>query len=68
MAISDQIGRLTTLRNNIRTKLIGLGILPAASTSATLSECYSVLSNVTGLGASSYTPTTTTQVIPSGRY
>ena len=68
MAISDQIGRLTTLRNNIRTKLIGLGILPAASTSATLSECYSVLSSVTGLGASSYTPTTTSQVIASGQY
>ena len=68
MAISNQISRLTTLRNSIRTKLIGLGILPAASSSATLSECYSVLSNVIGLGASSYTPTTTTQTIPSGRY
>ena len=68
MAISNQIQRLTTLRNNIRTKLINLGILPAASTSATLSECYNVLSSVTGLGASSYTPTTVSQVIPSGRY
>ena len=68
MSISTEITRITTLRNNIRTKLIGLGILPAASSSATLGECYSALSSVVGLSASSYTPTTTAQVIAAGRY
>ena len=68
MAISTQISRLTTLRNNIRTKLISLGILPSSSSSATLSQCYSALSNVVGLGATSYTPTTATQTISAGRY
>ena len=68
MAISTQISRLMSLRDAIRTKLIGLGILPAVSTSATLSQCYDALSGVTALGAMSYTPTTAAQTIPSGRY
>lgn len=68
MAISNQISRLMSLRDAIRTKLIGLGILPTASTSATLSQCYDALSGVTALGAMSYTPTTTSQVIASGKY
>ena len=68
MAISDQIARLTSLRNDFRSKFIDIGLLPSASISATFSDCYSVLSSVSGLGASSYTPTSSAQVIPSGTY
>lgn len=68
MAISDQISRLQTLRNNIRTKLITLGILPSSSTSATLNDCYTALNNVNGKSSSDLTVSGNTVSVPAGYY
>lgn len=68
MSIATQITRLTTLRNNIRTKLISLGILSSSATSATLSDCYDGINVVTAQSATTYTPTTSNQTIAAGKY
>lgn len=68
MSIATQITRLTTLRNNIRTKLISLGILSSSATSATLSDCYDGINAVTAQSATTYTPTTSNQTIAAGKY
>lgn len=69
MSIATEISRLTTLRNNIRTKLINLGII--SNSSATLSDCYTGLNGVTKQTASGNTTlnsSTTTKSFAAGYY
>lgn len=66
MSIATQISRLTTLRNNIRTKLIALGII--SNSSADLEDCYDAINGITAKSAATYTPTTTAQSIAAGQY
>lgn len=48
MSIATQISRLTTLRDNIRTKLISLGLL--SDTSADLEDCYDAIDSIPCVG------------------
>ena len=66
MSIATQISRLTTLRNNIRTKLINLGII--SDSSADLEDCYDAINSITAKSAATITPTTTAQTISAGQY
>lgn len=66
MSIATQISRLTTLRNNIRTKLINLGII--SDSSADLEDCYNAINGITAKSAATITPTTTAQTISAGQY
>ena len=66
MSIATQISRLTTLRNNIRTKLINLGII--SDSSADLEDCYTAINGITAKSAATITPTTTAQTISAGQY
>ena len=69
MSIATEISRLTTLRNNIRTKLINLGII--SNSSATLSDCYTGLNGVTKQTASGNTTlngSTTSKSFAAGYY
>ena len=66
MSIATEISRLTTLRNNIRTKLIALGVI--SNTSADLSACYTGINGITGRSAATITPGTSDQTISSGVY
>lgn len=66
MSIATEISRLTTLRNNIRTKLIALGII--SDNSADLEDCYTAINEITAKSAATYTPTTSSQTISSGQY
>lgn len=66
MSIASQITRLTTLRNNIRTKLIALGII--SDSSATLSDCYDGINGVVARNSSSMTSSSNTVTAPAGYY
>ena len=66
MSIATQISRLTTLRNNIRTKLINLGVI--SNSSANLQDCYNAINGITAKSAATITPTTTAQTISAGQY
>lgn len=69
MSIASEITRLTLLRDNIRSKLVNLGILPAGSAqTADLEDCYDAIDDVTALNATTYTPSTSSQTIASGNY
>lgn len=72
MSISNEITRLTGLRNSIRTKLIALGII--SNSSATLSDCYNGINSVskqtaltknggTVSGAKGYYPNAVSQTV-----
>lgn len=66
MSVSSEISRLTTLRNSIRSKLIGLGIL--SDSSATLSDCYTGIDGVTAQAATTYNVSSSDQTVLSGTY
>lgn len=66
MSIATQLSRITTLRNNIRTKLINLGII--SNSSAKLQDCYDAINGITAKSAATITPTTTAQTISAGQY
>ena len=66
MSIATQLSRLTTLRNNIRTKLINLGVI--SDSSADLEDCYNAINGITAKAAATITPTTTAQSIAAGQY
>lgn len=66
MSIATQLSRLTTLRNNIRTKLISLGII--SNSSANLQACYNGLNAVTAKNATTYNTSSSDQTISSGQY
>lgn len=66
MSVSSEISRLTTLRNNIRSKLIALGILSSAS--ADLNACYTGINGITAKAAATITPGTSDQTIAAGTY
>lgn len=67
MSILSEISRITTLRNNIRNKLIALGILNNAN--ASLSDCYTGINGIVAKSADTITPTRSAQTaVPSGRY
>ena len=66
MSIATQISRLTTLRNNIRTKLIALGII--SSSSADLEDCYDGINGITGRTSSDLTASGATVSVPKGYY
>ena len=66
MSIATEISRLTTLRDNIRTKLIALGVFN--NSSADLEDCYDAINGITAKSATTYTPTTSDQTISSGQY
>lgn len=66
MSVSSEISRLTTLRNNIRTKLISLGII--SSNSADLSALYTGINGITGKSAATYNTSGSDQTISAGQY
>ena len=66
MSIGTEIVRLTTLRNNIRTKLLSLGVI--SNSAADLSACYSGINGITAKATSTYTPGSVAQTIASGQY
>ena len=66
MSIATQISRLTTLRNNIRTKLIALGII--SSSTADLEDCYNGINGITGRTSSDLTVSGATVSAPKGYY
>ena len=66
MSIATQISRLTTLRNNIRTKLINLGII--SDSSADLEDCYTAINGITGRSSSDLTASGATVTAPAGYY
>ena len=66
MSIATQISRLTTLRNNIRTKLIALGII--SDSSADLDDCYTGINGITGRTSSDLTVSGATVSVPKGYY
>lgn len=66
MSIATQLSRLTTLRNNIRTKLINLGII--SSSSAQLQDCYDGINGITGRTSSDLTVSGATVTVPKGYY
>lgn len=66
MSVASEISRLTTLRNNIRTKLIALGVI--SNSSADLSACYTGINGISGKAAATITPGTTDTTIASGQY
>lgn len=66
MSIATQISRLTTLRDNIRTKLIALGII--SSSSADLEDCYNGINGVTARTSSDLTASGATVSVAKGYY
>ena len=66
MSVASEISRLTTLRNNIRTKLIALGII--SNSSADLSACYTGINGISGKAAATYNTSSSNQTISSGQY
>lgn len=66
MSIATQLSRLTTLRNNIRTKLINLGII--SDSSADLEDCYDAINGITGRTSSDLTVSRATVSVPKGYY
>lgn len=66
MSITSEITRLTNLRNNIRTKLIALGVI--TNTNATLSDCYTGINGIPAKSSSDLTVSTATVNVPAGYY
>lgn len=70
MSIASQIERLTTLRNNIRAKLVDLGIM-SSSAAVTFNNCYAAINNVdkqTQSGTVNINDTFTGIIYSSGYY
>lgn len=65
MSIQTEITRLQTLRNNLRTKLVALGL---ATSTADLEDCVTAVEGITDNGAVSKTLDTTTKsyTVPKG--
>lgn len=66
MSIATEITRLTTLRNNIRSKLITLGII--SDSSADLQDCYEGIYQVPGRTYADTDTVNGVTTIPSGYY
>lgn len=66
MSISTEITRLTTLRNNIRSKLITLGII--SDSSADLQDCYEGIYQIPGRTYADTDTVNGVTTIPSGYY
>lgn len=64
MSIASEISRIVSLRNEIRTKLISLGVL--SDSSADLAAIRSGINGISGKSAETFTPGTTDQTIASG--
>lgn len=66
MSIANEISRLITLRNNIRTKLIVLGVI--SDSSADLEDCYTGINGITARSSSDLSTSAGTVSVPAGYY
>lgn len=66
MSIASEISRIVSLRNEIRTKLISLGVL--SDSSADLGAIRTGINGISGKSSETFTPGATDQTIAPGSY